>query len=53
MRGRPAEEDLEERDYNYQVVQQEVSNRCRQEPDIILKLARLLLTLVVCGVQHD
>jgi hypothetical protein len=52
MRGRLAEEDLAEWDDNYQLVEQEVSNRCRQEPDIILELARLLLTFIVRSVQH-
>ncbi len=52
MRGRLAEEDLAERDDNYQVVEQEVSNMCRQEQDIILELARLLLTFMVRSVQH-
>lgn len=37
---------------NCQVVEQEVPNRCRQEPDIILELGRLLLTFIVRSVQH-
>jgi hypothetical protein len=53
MRGRLAEEDLPERDDNYQVVEQELSNGYRQEPDIVLELACLLLTFVVCHMQHD
>jgi hypothetical protein len=53
MRGRLAEEDLTERDNNDQVVKQELSNKCRQEPDIILELARLLLSFMVRGMQHN
>jgi hypothetical protein len=40
-------------DHPGQVVEQEIVDGCRQEPDIILELARLLLALVVRGVQHD
>jgi hypothetical protein len=53
VRGRLAEENLTERDNKYQIVQQEVPNRRRQEPDIILELARLLLVFVICGMQHN
>jgi hypothetical protein len=53
VRGRLAEEDLTERDNKYQVVQQEVPNRRRQEPDIILELAYLLLAFIVCGMQYN
>ena len=53
MRGRLAKEDLLEWDDNHQVIEQELSNGCRQEPDIVLELARLLLTFVVRRVQHD
>ena len=52
MRGRLAEKDLAEWDDNYQVVEQEVSDRCRQEPDFNLELARLLLTFMVRSVDH-
>jgi hypothetical protein len=53
MRGRLVEEDLTERDNKYQVVQQEVPNRRRQEPDIILELARLLLAFIVRSIQYN
>jgi hypothetical protein len=48
-----AEKELAERDNIDEVVQQEVPDRRGQEPNIVLELARLLLTLVVRGVQHD
>jgi hypothetical protein len=47
VRVRLAEKNLTEQDNKYQVVQQEVPNRRRQEPDIILELACLLLAFVV------
>jgi hypothetical protein len=50
MQGRLAEEDLTERDNKYQVVQQEVPNTSRQEPDIILELPRLLLVFVIYSI---
>jgi hypothetical protein len=53
VRGRLAEEDLTERDNKYQVVQQEVPNRRRQEPDIILELACLLLAFVIRSIQYN
>jgi hypothetical protein len=50
MRGKLVEEDLMERDNNYQVVEQELFKGRKQEPDIILELTRLLLTFMVCHV---
>jgi hypothetical protein len=50
MQGRLAEENLIERDNKYQIVQQEIPNKHRQEPDIILELACLLLVFVIYGI---